>query len=262
MADSAAWQESRLPVAGVQLRLRRAGKGPPLLILHHDTGTLDQLPAYAALTQHFEVLLPEHPGYGQSERPLWMRSTRDLAITYRWLLAELGLSRAALLGLGFGGWVAAEMASMAPADPAQLTLVGHMVIRPPQGDILDQALVSHIGYARAGFHDQKAFDAIYGADPSTDQLVEWDICREMNFRIAWKPYMHSLTLPHLLNGVRAPTLIIWGAEDRVVPVNAAEPWRQAMPKAQLEIVEACGHCVEMERPEELVRLITTFAKRG
>ena len=262
MADSAAWQESRLPIAGLQLRLRRAGKGPPLLILHHDTGTLDQLPAYVALTQHFEVLLPEHPGYGQSERPTWMRSTRDLAIAYRWLLAELGLSRAALLGLGFGGWIAAEMASMAPADPAQLMLVGPMGIKPPQGDILDQALVSHIDYARAGFHDEKAFDAIYGADPSTDQLVEWDICREMNFRIAWKPYMHSLTLPHLLGGVRAPTLIIWGAEDRVVPVSTAERWRQAMPKAQLELVAGCGHCVEMERPEELAGLVITFTKRG
>lgn len=260
MAGDLAWQESLLPIAGVQLRLRRAGKGPPLLILHRDTGTLDQLPAYTALARHFELLLPEHPGYGQSERPAWMRSTRDLAVVYRWLLADLGLSRAALLGLGFGGWVAAEMASMAPVDPAQVILVGPMGIRPTQGDILDQALVSHIDYARAGFHDQAAFDGIYGADPSTDQLVEWDLCREMNFRIAWKPYMHSLTLPWLLGGVRAPTLLAWGAEDRVVPVSAAERWQQAMPKAPLEIVPRCGHCVEMEQPAELVRLVTAFAR--
>jgi pimeloyl-ACP methyl ester carboxylesterase len=266
MADNAEWQESHLPIAGVQLRLRRAGKGPPLLILHHDTGTLDRLPLYAALARHFEVLLPEHPGYGHSERPTWMRSARDLAVTYRWLLAELGLSRAALLGLGFGGWLAAEMASMAPADPAQLMLVGPMGIKPPPrdetGGILDQALVSHIDYARAGFHDQAAFDALYGAEPSTDQLVEWDLCREMNFRIAWKPYMHSLTLQHLLGGVRSPTLVVWGAEDRVVPPNAAERWRQAMPKARIEMVAGCGHCVEMEKPAELVRLVTTFAQRG
>lgn len=268
MADHVAWQDSLLPIAGVQLRLRRAGKGPPLLILHRDTGTPDQLPAYAALARHFEVLLPEHPGYGHSERPAWMRSARDLAVVYRWLLAELGLSRAALLGLGFGGWLAAEMASMAPEDPAQLTLVGPMGLRPPGGDagpggadagILDQALVSHIDYARAGFHDQAAFEAVYGAEPSTDQLVEWDLCREMNFRIAWKPYMHSLTLPWLLGGVRAPTLLAWGAEDRVVPAGTAARWQKAMPKARLERIEGCGHCVEMEKPEALVRLVTTLA---
>ncbi|MDO9707011.1 alpha/beta fold hydrolase [Paracraurococcus lichenis] len=260
MSDPIAWQESLLPIAGLQLRLRRAGKGPPLLVLHRDTGTPDQLPAYTGLARHFELLLPEHPGYGQSERPAWMRSVRDLAIAYRWLLAELGLSRAALLGLGYGGWVAAEMASMAPADPAQVMLVGPMGIRPAEGEILDQALVSHIDYARAGFHDQAAFEAVYGAEPSTDQLVEWDICREMNFRLAWKPYMHSLTLPHLLGGVRAPTLILWGAEDRVVPVSAAEAWAKAMPQAQLERLPDCGHCVEMEKPAELLRLVTTFAR--
>ena len=73
-----------------------------------------------------------------------------------------------------------------------------MGIKPPEGDIFDQAIVSYIDYARAGFHDQKAFDKIYGAEPSTDQLEAWDIAREMCFRIAWKPYMYSQTLPHLL----------------------------------------------------------------
>ncbi|MBK1657832.1 alpha/beta fold hydrolase [Paracraurococcus ruber] len=260
MENQVAWQESLLPIAGVQLRLRRAGKGPPLLVLHRDTGTPDQLPAYALLARHFDVLLPEHPGYGQSERPGWMRSVRDLAVTYRWLLGALGLSRAALLGLGYGGWVAAEMASMAPGDPAQAMLVGPMGIKPPQGEILDQALLSHIDYARAGFHDPKAFEAVYGAEPSTDQLVEWDICREMNFRLAWKPYMHSLTLPHLLGGLRSPTLVAWGAEDRVVPAGTAEAWRQAMPQAAVEILDGCGHCAEMEKPAELVRLVATFAR--
>jgi hypothetical protein len=85
------------------------------------------------------------------------------------------------------------MATMAPRDVAKLVLVGPMGIKPPEGDIFDQAIVSYIDYARAGFHDQKAFDKIYGAEPSTDQLEAWDIAREMCFRIAWKPYMYSQT---------------------------------------------------------------------
>ncbi len=131
-----------------------------------------------------------------------MRSARDMAVVYRGLLSELNVEDAALVGLGFGGWIAAEMASMAPADPSQLVLVGAMGIKPPQGDILDLAITGYIDYARAGFHDQQAFDRVYGAEPSADQLEMWDICREMSFRIAWKPYMYSQTMPHLLGAVR------------------------------------------------------------
>lgn len=262
MASPREWTETRVPIAGVALRLRRAGSGPALLILHHDIGTPDRLPLYDALAARFDVLLPEHPGFGQSERPVWMRSVRDLAVLYRWLLADLGIARPTLLGLGFGGWVAAEMATMAPSDLDRLILVGAMGIRPPEGDILDQALLSYIDYARAGFHDQRAFDAVYGADPSTDQLVEWDICREMCFRIAWKPYMYSQTLPHLLGGVRAPALIVWGEHDQVVPVSAADVYAAKLPEARLQVVRGCGHCVDMERPEELARLVAGFAGRA
>jgi pimeloyl-ACP methyl ester carboxylesterase len=137
-------------------------------------------------------------------------------------------------------------------------LVGAMGVRPNEGYILDQALLSYIDYARAGFHDQKAFDAVYGAEPSTDQLVEWDICREMNFRLAWKPYMYSLTLPHLLGAVRAPALVVWGDDDKVVPRCVADQYMAALPDARLEVIPACGHCAEMEKPGELATLITGF----
>jgi pimeloyl-ACP methyl ester carboxylesterase len=261
MAGAVEWRKSLVEVAGVQVALSRAGSGPPLLLLHRDTGTLDRLPFHDALAERFDVLIPRHPGYGsEAQRADWMRSVRDLAVVHRWLLSALGIERCAgLLGLGFGGWVAAEMATMAPRDLDRLVLVGPMGIRPPGEDhILDQALLSYIDYARAGFHDQARFDAIYGADPSTDQLVEWDICRETSFRIAWKPYMYSQTLPHLLGAVRAPALVVWGAEDRVVPPSAAERWMAGLRGARLEMLPECGHCVEMERPSELARLVAGF----
>jgi pimeloyl-ACP methyl ester carboxylesterase len=179
-------------------------------------------------------------------------------VVYRGLLSHLGLRDAALVGLGFGGWIAAEMASMAPADLSRLVLVGAMGIKPPQGDILDLAITGYIDYARAGFHDQKAFDRVYGAEPSVDQLEMWDICREMSFRIAWKPYMYSQTLPHLLGAVRAPALIVWGDDDKVVPRSAAASYAKALPNAKLEIVKAAGHCIDMEQPEALAKLVTDF----
>lgn len=259
---AASWTRTHPEAGGVAVRLDRAGKGPPLVILHHDIGSPERLPAYDALAGHFDVLLPQHPGYGDSQRPEWMRSARDLAILYRGLLADLGVEKPVLLGLGFGGWLAAEMAAMAPRDTGRLILVGAMGIKPPQGDILDQALVSHTDYAAAGFHDPKAFAAVYGEVPDTDQLVQWDLCREMSFRIAWKPYMYSATMPHLLGSVQVPALVIWGDDDKVVPLSAGEVYAQKLPKATLEIVAGCGHCVEMEKPAELVRLVTTFCNRG
>ena len=116
--------------------------------------------------------MPNHPGFGVPERPQWMRHPRDIASIYQWLLAELGIERASLVGLGFGGWIAAEMCALAPRDFHRLVLVGAMGVKPPEGDILDQAIISYIDYARAGFHSEAAFARVFG-DASMDQLVAW-----------------------------------------------------------------------------------------
>jgi pimeloyl-ACP methyl ester carboxylesterase len=257
MATVAGWTETAVEVAGVKLHLARAGSGRPVLVLHHDIGSPDRLEFYDTLAQRFAVLVPHHPGYGKSERPQWLRSVRDIAVIYQWLVADLGIERPTLVGLGFGGWIAAEMATMAPTALHRLVLVGAMGLKPPDGEIFDQAIVNYVDYARAGFHDPAAFTRIYG-EVSTDQLVEWDICREMCFRIAWKPYMYSQTLPHLLGGVKARALVVWGEDDQIVPKSAGELYAAALPHACFEMVPAAGHCLEMEKPEVLLRLVADF----
>ena len=257
----AGWSEQNIDLGGLQLRVGRGGSGRSVLVLHHDIGTLDKLPFYEALSARFDVIVPNHPGFGEPERPQWLRHPRDIAALYQWLLAELGVEQVSLVGLGFGGWIAAEMAALAPRDFHRVVLVGAMGVKPPEGDIFDQAIVSYIDYARAGFHDQAAFARIYG-DVSTDQLVAWDLCREMSFRIAWKPYMYSLTLPHLLGGVRAPALIVWGDDDKIVPYSAGQLYARALREARLEMVRGAGHCVDMEQPEALARLVTPFIEQN
>ncbi|MCY4502976.1 MAG: alpha/beta hydrolase, partial [Alphaproteobacteria bacterium] len=234
------WRETS--VVGVPVRYCRCGTGSPVVILHHDIGCPDRADFAQALSGAHDVLMPVHPGFGLgSERAEWMRSVRDLAVLYRGLLAGLGIGRASLVGLGFGGWVAAEMASMAPADVDRLVLVGAMGLQPREGFILDQALIGYIDYAEAFFKDPAAFDAVYGREPTTDQLEAWDICREMCFRIAWKPYMYSQTLAPLLGSVTAPALVVHGADDEVVPADCAEQYAAALPNARLETVADCGH---------------------
>jgi pimeloyl-ACP methyl ester carboxylesterase len=202
------------------------------------------------------VLLPSHPGYDRSERPAWMRNVRDMAAVYQWLLAEQDVGPdLTIVGLGFGGFIAAEMATMAPRSLRRLVLVGAMGIKPERGEIADQALLSYIAYVRQGFADQAAFDRTFGAEPPTDLLEQWDLNREMTFRIAWKPYMYDPALPHLLGGVAAPVLVVWGREDRIVPLECGERYVKALPNARLHVIDGAGHFVEIEKPGELARLV-------
>jgi pimeloyl-ACP methyl ester carboxylesterase len=251
------WTDTVKDIAGGKLHLTRGGSGPTVLVLHHDIGTVERLPFYDLLAEKFDVLIPHHPGWGKSDRPAWMRHPRDISAIYSWLLSELGVADVSLVGLGFGGWIAAEMASQSPMAYRRLVLVGAAGIKPPEGDIADQAIVSYIAYPKSGFHEETAFTRIYG-DISTDQLEAWDIAREMCFRVAWKPYMYSQTLPHLLGGVRSPVLLIWGDDDRIVPVSAGHAYASAFRDAKLTTIPACGHFAEMEKPEAVASLTRNF----
>src|SRR5437016_1697500 len=253
MAD-VTWTSETVPIAGAALHVARAGSGTPLLILHHDVGTPDNLPFYNALAQQFTVVIPSHPGYDKSERPAWMRSVRDVAVVHQWLIAEKEYTDVSLVGLGFGGWIAAEMATMAPRAFYKLVLVGAMGIKPERGDIADQALVSYIDYVRLGFADQKIYDRVFGAETPGATLEQWDLNREMTFRIAWKPYMYNPTLPHLLGGVASQALVVWGRQDRVVPLECGERYAKLLPRARLELVDGAGHLVEMEKPDVVAPL--------
>jgi pimeloyl-ACP methyl ester carboxylesterase len=253
------WSDDTVTVAGTALHLRAGGTGSPLLILHHDIGSPDRPALHKALAARFSVLAPAHPGYDRSARPAWLRSVRDIAVMYQALLAERNLTGVTCVGLGFGGWIAAEMATMAPAQLRRLVLVGAMGLRPERGEILDQALLSYIDYVRAGFHDPAALERAYGAELPTALLERWDVNRETTFRIAWRPYMFNPSLPHLLGGVRTPTLVLWGAEDRVVPLECGERYAKALPAAKLVVIERAGHRVDMERPDEVARAIIDFA---
>jgi pimeloyl-ACP methyl ester carboxylesterase len=167
-----------------------------------------------------------------------------------------------LVGLGFGGFIAAEMATMAPRAFRRLVLVGAMGLKPERGEIADQALLSYVDYVRRGFADARAYERVFGAEPPTSRLEQWDLNREMTFRIAWKPYMYNPTLPHLLGGVATPALVVWGSDDRIVPRECGERYVKSLANARLEIVEGAGHFVDMEKPDELATLVTRFASEA
>jgi pimeloyl-ACP methyl ester carboxylesterase len=246
-------------VAGLRIRALHQGAGAPLVLFHRSTGGTGWTPFLQDLAADHTVLAPDLPGFGASDRPEWARHPRDLAVLLGHWLAEAAGAPATVVGCGFGGWVAAELATMRPEVLRRLVLVGAAGLLPEQGRILDQVLLSHMAYVREAFHDPARFADRYGEVPSDEQLVTWDVNREMTARVAWKPYMYSRPLAGLLATVRTPTLVVWGDDDRVVPRACAEQYVRGLPDARLEIVADAGHAVDLEQPAALAALVRTFA---
>src|SRR5688572_21403404 len=106
-------KESFTSVLGSKINVRSAGKGRPLLVLHRDTGrTWTEF--HDLLARNYRVIAPSLPGFDESERPLWMRSAPQMALMLGFLMEKLEIERCAAIGLGFGAWIAAEMAVACP----------------------------------------------------------------------------------------------------------------------------------------------------
>lgn len=257
-AASISHSERTIDVAGLNLRLLEGGEGDPVIVLHHSTGNPGWMPVHELLASRFAVTVPDMPGYGQSARPEWARDARDLAILMNQALDCLGLtSGVTLVGLGFGGFIAAEMATMDQRRLRALVLVGAAGIQPDEGEILDQMLVDFEEYTKAGFRSDAAFAELFGEKAAVELKQLWDYSREMTARLTWKPYMFNRRLPELLKEVRTPALLIWGSRDVVVPLGTARRYQQSLPNARLEVVEGAGHLVELEDPARVVDEITT-----
>ena len=257
------WDEREVEVCGGRIPYRRFGEGSPVLILHRDNGVPEREEFFDLLAERHAVHVPWLPGFhgGYPEDWQWLANTRDLAVALQAFVAALQLDEdeVMLVGLGFGGWVAAEMATMRPRDIARIALVNPMGVRPEHGYISDQFMVNTETYCRQGFADQSAFSAAYGDEPSYEQLEAWETDREMASRLAWKPYMYNPTLPLLLRGVETPTLVVIGEADNVVPPECGEIYQSHLPNARLERLPNCGHAADLEAPRQLADLISAFS---
>jgi len=247
--------ERDIEVLGRPMRLLQGGQGDPLLLLHRDNGHPGWGRFEALLAERFTVYLPSHPGFHGTDAAswTWLESVRDVAAVHQAALSALGLASVRVVGHGFGGWLAAEMATLDHGRFDSLVLVNPMGILPSEGEIFDQFLVNSETYARQMFSDPAVFDSVYGAEPPFEQLEAWETDREMSTRIAWRPYMYNRVLPGLLAGVDAPALVVAGTEDAVVPNACARAFVDALPNAKLATLPA-GHALDLERPAELAEL--------
>lgn len=258
------WSERTVDVCGATVRLAVAGSGRPIVVLPREQGHPPASDFLDQLTGLGTVYYPWLPGFhgGEPERWEWLTNVRDLAAVIRQAIDALGLERPVLAGLGFGGWVAAEIATVAASSLGAIVLVSPMGIKPERGEIFDQFLVSTEHYAQSQFHDQGTFARVYGAETSIEQLEAWETDREMTSRLAWKPYMYNTALPRLLSGAAVPALVAWGEQDAIVPVECGELYQVSLPSATLTLIPNSGHAVELEQPDALFRAVSSFLSRS
>ena len=259
---SSSYTDSTVNVGGAGVTMLKGGSGRPLLVLHEELGHPGWLSWHAELSRDHSLLLPVHPGFGALPRADWVSSVRDLAGFYSRMLREMALGPVDVIGFSLGGWIAAEMAAADAGQFRRMALVAPTGLRPAEGEIMDLFVVTARAYLNASVHDADAtpeFASLYGGEETTEQFEVWEDARAESARLAWKPYMHNPSLGPLLEGVRGlPTLLIWGRDDRVVPLSSGRLYNQAIAGSGLVVFDNCGHRPEIEQTSQFVDRVRGF----
>ena len=256
-------------VAGVQLELVQGGQGAPLLVLHDYEYYNAWQPFLDQLAAQYQVIVPSHPGFGHSALPESFDSIHDLAYYYLEALPALAAGRAHVLGLGFGGWVAAEMAIRSTRDIASLTLVDPVGIKisdPTTRDIVDHFLFGYQEYLRRSWHDPEAGARVMKLagmpELTDDELVTMLRNRQSVALYGWQPFLHDPKLRGWLRRIDVPTLVLWGESDQIVTPDYGRAWASAIPGARFQTLPAMGHYPYLEQPEAFVAALTAFLAEG
>ena len=255
--------ETTISVGGVDVHAWVGGRGDPLVVLHGAGGNRGWTRWLQRVSDELTVWAPTHPGFGTSGDAEWMEGIDDLARFYLWVIDAAGLGRPHLLGHSIGGWAAAEMAAMSPQAIDRLVLVAPAGLKPETGEILDVFYYPPEQLRTMTVHDPQTipeWDELFGRQPTPAELEIATRNREMTARLTWKPYMHNPRLARFLPRVANPTLVIWGREDRIVPVECGEQYRRLLPHATLTVLEHCGHLPPIEQPDDFARLVLDFLR--
>lgn len=257
-----AFEESYVTVNGTRIRMRRAGKGPAMLYLHGANGAADVLPFMDELAKNFDVLVPEHPGFGMSDEPDWLENIHDLAYFYLGLLDQLGLPSVHVVGSSIGGWLAMELAIREPSRFKSLVLVGAAGIRLREAVPGDIFLWNPETMVRNTFHDPAIVEKMLSAPaPTADQQDILLKNRHTVAALAWQPRLHNPFLHKWLHRVTMPVKLVWGADDKIMPLAVGQALQKLLPNSHLDVFNQCGHLPQIERAAEFSASVKQFAER-
>jgi len=253
----------RVSVAGAELEVLRRGSGHPLLLLHGFQHIDPRLPIVDLLARNAALIAPSHPGFGGSKRPADIGTVYDLVQLYLDFLDTLPKGPVTLMGLSFGGWLAAEIAIKAGRRIDRLILVDALGIKISDRetpDILDIYNVHPDEVVRKSWHDPAANAPRYD-DMEDDELITVSRNRDALCRYGFHPYMHNPQLKHWLRSIKARTLVLWGAADGVVKPEYGEAYAKLIPGARFESIAAAGHHPEIEQPAALAARVQAFLQQ-
>jgi pimeloyl-ACP methyl ester carboxylesterase len=243
----------------VAVTTSESGAGRPFLILHGGAGPISvgRFAELLAAGGGARVITPTHPGFGGTPRPEGLTSIRGLAEVYSELLNSLELEDVTVIGNSVGGWIAAELALRGNPRVQRLVLAdagGLKLDAPPAPDFytlsLDQVMA-------LSYRNPEKFRI----DPSrlTDQQKAAIAGNRAALQVYGGKAMADPGLLGRLPGIRVPTLVLWGAADRMIPREYGEAYAAAIPGARLEIIEDAGHLPQLESPDVMVRIVREFA---
>ncbi|MFT3865143.1 MAG: alpha/beta hydrolase [Solirubrobacterales bacterium] len=259
------WTEpSRLEVDGLDTAYRRDGEGAPLLYLHGAGITRSWLPLYAELAKSFDTVVPEHPGFGDTPMPAHLKGFSDLVLHYDALLRELELEDVHLVGHSLGGQIAANLAIFYPERFRSLTLITPIGIRAPGEPLGDSFRWSPEVAAEKLLNGtaENYLEILEQGDPTEQTLHEYT--ESITFaRLTWNP-RYDIRLDWRLPRVKAPTLVLHAADDRLVPRSHSERYAELIPGAELSLLEGAdgepaSHLAVIQQPEQIAARIADHA---
>lgn len=250
----------RLRIGGVDTEILCGGSGKPALLLHGFQTIAAKAPFLAELARHCRYLAPSLPGFGASARPEDFDTVYDLVRHTLDLIDAVPGGKVTLIGLSFGGWIAAEAAVLRPAGLERLILVDPVGIRisgRETRDILDIFNVHPELVKQRSFFDPKRFAPDFDAMEDAE-LVAYARNREALCLYAWNPLLYHPQLKGWLRRIAVPTLVLWGAYDGVVTPDYGRAFAGLIPGARFELIADAGHHPEIEQPAECVARIARF----
>jgi pimeloyl-ACP methyl ester carboxylesterase len=253
------WRQDMLQIDGLTVRAKIGGLGPQVLLLHGWGGAIESFaPVLDDLHRSYTVAAFDLPGFGRSSLPPTTWGSADYAHLTLKIMEHLQLDRPHLIGHSFGGQVSIQLAANAPERVGKLVLVCSAGIRTrPALSTRLKRTAARLGTwlaAHGGWIGEKARAAIYHRVQSQDYANAGPL-RPTLVRVI------NEDLTPLLPLITSPTLLVWGAQDRDVPLEAARAMARLIPVAQLVVFEHAGHFAYLDQFDRFRLLVGRFLRQ-